>query len=244
MGIDMSRMAAAAIEAALDDGKPHRRRLSGMRAVATGAALAVAARVAVSKAPGHVRVPHLSAVPDLVRDRLADRGWLPEDAEDDFDDEEFDDEEPQAEGDEDFDDEDLGDDEPEDDEPQAEAEDDEPEDDEPQDEPEDEEPQGKGDDEQPDDERPDDDGEPRRSPAPGVALTADGDGRQARGSAPDIIGMLGAHRSRPPVMSRARTRARRRIDPAAKPPEPPEREAEESKRSNRRKKATTKAGGK
>ncbi|MEN3281141.1 MAG: hypothetical protein V7607_2281 [Solirubrobacteraceae bacterium] len=104
MRVDLSRMTAAAIEAALDDGKPVRRpHLSGMRAVAAGAALAVAARAAVKHAPGLRRMPDLSSVPDLVRERLADRGLLP-DEEDAYDDEQYEDvDDPSAEGDQDED---------------------------------------------------------------------------------------------------------------------------------------------
>src|SRR4051794_28319513 len=96
-------MTAAAIQAALDDGKQQQRRprLSGMRAVATGAALAVAARAAGKHGPGLVHMRHLASLPDRVRDRLADHRWLPDDEE--RDDAEFDDD-PEAGGDEDFED--------------------------------------------------------------------------------------------------------------------------------------------
>jgi len=125
--VDLSRMTAAAIEAALDDGKEQQRRprLSGMRAVATGAALAVAARAAVKHGPGLAQMRHLASLPDLVRDRLADHGWLPDDEE--RDDAEYDDDDPEAEGDEDFDDDDPeaeGDEDFDDDDPEAEGDDD------------------------------------------------------------------------------------------------------------------------
>jgi hypothetical protein len=110
--VDLSRMTAAAIEAALDDGSHKRRpRLSGMRAVAAGAALAVAARAAVKHGPTLPRMPDISSLPELVRERLADHGWLPDD--EDERDEQYDqdgyDDDPDAEGDEDFDDDEDGD---------------------------------------------------------------------------------------------------------------------------------------
>jgi hypothetical protein len=104
VGIDLSRVASSALEAALDDGDERRKR-SGLRTLAAGAALAVAARAAVSKAPGLVHMPDLSGLrdmPDRVRDRLADAGWIDDEQEvedeqpEDFDD----DEEPEEEEDE------------------------------------------------------------------------------------------------------------------------------------------------
>src|SRR4051794_10987582 len=78
MSIDLSRVASKALETAIEeDGKP-RRRGSTMRAMAAGAALAVAARAAVSRAPGLVHLPNLDGlrdIPDRVRDRLAEAGW-------------------------------------------------------------------------------------------------------------------------------------------------------------------------
>jgi Gas vesicle synthesis protein GvpO len=101
---DLNRAVVAAIEAAFEeDQQPRRRRLKGFRAVAIGAALAAGARVAASKAPV---LPRLAAsrVPDLVRDRLTERGWLggeePEDEEFDEEPEAEADEEPEAEADE------------------------------------------------------------------------------------------------------------------------------------------------
>ena len=81
MAIDISRVAAAAIDTALNDGTPPRRRRSGLRAVAAGAALATVARVAVTKAPELRRVLDVSRVTERVRDELAERGWLPEENE-------------------------------------------------------------------------------------------------------------------------------------------------------------------
>src|SRR5436190_534708 len=87
MRIDLSKAAAAALDAALADAQP-RKRLTAPRAIVAGATLAIAARYAVTKAPSLPRVPAPSAVPGLVpdglrdhmpdglRDRLAERGWL------------------------------------------------------------------------------------------------------------------------------------------------------------------------
>jgi hypothetical protein len=258
-------MTAAAIEAALDDGKQRRPRLSGMRAVATGAALAVAARAAVKHGPGMAQMRHLAALPDLVRDRLADHGWLPEDEEreddleyDDADmegDEDFDDD-PEADVDDDFDDEDEDDDEDDDDEdddfdgPEAEAEeDDEPDEGEEDDEDFDDEPEAEvGDDEdvgeEPDADVEEDDGEEetdearngRRTTARGrrsaPRLEVPHNGSRAEGEVPEVLELLSARRSRPPVMSRRRRAAR--VDPVLRPPEPPERESDDAKAGSRK----------
>jgi hypothetical protein len=134
MAIDLSRITSAAVEAALDDGRP-RRRLTAPRALVAGAALAVAARYAMTKAP----LPDLASVPDRIRDELVDRGLLEEEEP------EWDEEEPEAEAEPD---EDVEEEEPEDDvEEEPEAEEDV--DDEPQDEAE----------EEPDDEDEDEDEE-------------------------------------------------------------------------------------
>ena len=101
MRIDLSKAAAAALDAALADAQP-RKRLTAPRAIVAGATVAIAARYAVTKAPSLPRVPALSAVPDLVRDhmpdglrdhmpdglrdRLAERGWLDDEAESDDED--------------------------------------------------------------------------------------------------------------------------------------------------------------
>jgi hypothetical protein len=97
MAFDMNRMVASAIEAAFEDGddEPRRSRHNGVKAVAAGAALVAAARIAVTQAPKLGRVSKLTTlgkvtrVPDMVRDmpgrfreRLADRGWIED--EDDF----------------------------------------------------------------------------------------------------------------------------------------------------------------
>ena len=89
--VDMKRIAAAAAQAALDNGEPQPRKRSGLGAVAAGAMLAVAARVAVSKARGLLHFGDLAQMPDQLRSRLADSGRLRDEGED-LDDHEFDDE--------------------------------------------------------------------------------------------------------------------------------------------------------
>src|SRR5689334_5239290 len=111
--MDLSRMAAAAVEAALEpalkqeheEDKPRRHGVTGMRAMAAGALLVVAARAAARKVPTSALMPAVEGLGDKVRDRVADKlsesGWLPgtDDAddledelpEDEFDDDEFDD---------------------------------------------------------------------------------------------------------------------------------------------------------
>jgi hypothetical protein len=110
MGVDLSRIASSALEAALDDGEQahqRKRRGSALKAVAAGAALAVAAKAAASKAPRLMALPSfdgLRDIPDRVRDRLADAGWLDdeEDVEDEpVDEEDFDDPEEDEEDEED-----------------------------------------------------------------------------------------------------------------------------------------------
>src|SRR5690242_12875238 len=65
-------MTSAALEAALGQERPRRRRLSGMRGLAAGAALGVVAHVAARNAPRLTRVPSLLELTDGVRDRLAE----------------------------------------------------------------------------------------------------------------------------------------------------------------------------
>jgi hypothetical protein len=86
MGVDLGKIATSAIEAALEDGentKSKHKRGSTVKAVAAGAALAVAAKAATSKRTKLmsklVPTPSLDGlrdIPDRVRDRLADAGWL------------------------------------------------------------------------------------------------------------------------------------------------------------------------
>src|ERR687886_381297 len=96
---DMSRVASAAIDAALTDqeAQPQRRGGSALRGVAVGAALAAAARIAVARAPGLPSLSGLSEIPERVRDGLIDRGWLEDDdderVDDALEDEELEDEE-------------------------------------------------------------------------------------------------------------------------------------------------------
>ena len=90
MRVDMKRIAAAAAQAALDNGEPQPRKRSGLGAVAAGAMLAVAARVAVRKA-GLPHIGDLAEMPEQLRNRLAGSGRLRDEGED-LDDHEFDDE--------------------------------------------------------------------------------------------------------------------------------------------------------
>jgi hypothetical protein len=100
MRVDLSKVASAAVEAALVDETP-RRRLSAPKAIAAGAALALAARYAVSKAPNLSRlsaipdlsevtdrvrehvpgsvVEHMADIPDSLRERLAEHGLIDDD---------------------------------------------------------------------------------------------------------------------------------------------------------------------
>jgi hypothetical protein len=225
VGIDINRIAVRAIEAAFEDEQPRpKRRHSGLKAVAAGAALVAAARVAVTKAPDMPGLSKLSGaalsrVPDMVRDRLDEYGMTgqAEPAEDELpeeelaEDEEF--EEPEAELEEEpeaeFEDEDEED----------EPEDDEPEDDEPPEGPE----AGAEEEDLPEDEDLDED-EPEAE-APELAVDEDGGGRRT----PDVMELMNPH-SPPPVLTGARGRSRRRIRPAARPPAPPRRGSEEERR--------------
>jgi hypothetical protein len=264
--IDVNRVAQAALEAALtDEREPPRRKspLRGLTAVAAGAALATAARVAVKKAPALLpNVPRLSGMTDGLhglRDRLADHGWIEDEEESPLD--EFG-EEPADELDDEPADEFEEDDEPadeseDDDEPADEAEwDDDAEDD---DEDEDDEDDEDGDDDETDDDGPDasedeedwdeedeeePDEEPEDEPAPSIELGSNGGGRQASGRrTPDLMRSLSAHR-RPPVMRSGE----RELDPADQPPEPPKRKQQRSSKQRsskqRSSKSKSKAGGK
>jgi hypothetical protein len=194
VSVDLSHLASAAVAAALDDGKPRRRGLTGLRAVVLGAALGTAARVAVARAP----VPDFARLPDLVRDRLADRGLLPDDEEgedfperpEDAPEAEASDEEPQAEDEEPEGEEE----EPEgDEEPQAEDEEPEGEDEEPEG---DEEPQAEEEPQGNDESQADEEPQPEES-------EADSEGDET----PDLLGALSG--------------GRRRVRPASRPPRAP-----------------------
>jgi hypothetical protein len=96
MALDLRRMAAAALEAALHDEAtppPPRKHRSGPRVVATAAALGAVAGVVWTAA--RPRLPDLSELGGRARDRLADFGLL---------DDEFDDAEGYADDDEPYDD--------------------------------------------------------------------------------------------------------------------------------------------
>jgi hypothetical protein len=207
--IDMSRVASAAIEAALDEEKPRRRRLTGVKAIATGAALAVAAQAAAKRAPVH-RLADLASMPERLRERVQERGWLDDD-EPDSRNGHYD--EPVDEEDEDYEPEDEEDEEDED-----EPEDEEDEDFEPEDE--DDEPRADARDEEPEAEadEPDEPDEPdrRRERTENGAPAAD---------VPNVLALLSARRPRPRFMSRATAR----VDPAARPPEPPESDSDDER---------------
>jgi hypothetical protein len=76
MHVDMRRVAATAARTALENGEPHSRKRSGLGAVAAGAMLAVAARVAVSKVPGLPHFEDLGQLSDQLRNRLIGSGLL------------------------------------------------------------------------------------------------------------------------------------------------------------------------
>jgi len=182
MAIDLGRIANKALEAAIEDDQP-RKHGSTVRALAAGAAVAIAARAAASKAPGLVHLPGLGGlrdIPDRVRDRLADVGWL--DDESDVDDEpldEYSDEEPVDEADEDDEDEDEGEDESDEDEGDAEPldeygeSDDEPVDE--SDEDEDFEDEDFDDEDEPEDEAESDDEDFDEEPAPELEIESEDD---------------------------------------------------------------------
>jgi hypothetical protein len=188
MGVDLSRVVSKALEAALEDvdHEPQRKGGGALKAVAAGAALAVAAKAASSKTPWIVKklvpTPNLDGlrdIPDRVRDRLADAGWLGDEqdidaddlvpdsplAEQDEDVEDEEDAEPEDEGDEDFDEDEDEDDEDVDEDPEAEADEDFEDEDEDEDE-------GESDDE---DELDEEDAEESDTPALDLLLESDDD---------------------------------------------------------------------
>ena len=77
MGIDFSRVATSALQAALEDGqqpeaKQHHRRLTAGKAIVAGAAVAVAAKYAVDKASPLKRKAAMAAVRHTVRNTFGD----------------------------------------------------------------------------------------------------------------------------------------------------------------------------
>jgi hypothetical protein len=185
MGIDFSRVASSALQAALEDGqqpeaKQRHRRLTAGKAIIAGAAVAVAAKYAVDKTPPLKRKAAMAAVrhtarsafgdviPESLHDKLMDSGSFDHDDEDfdapqgetqEFFDEPEDEEGSEPEDEEPEEPEDEGLDEPEDDEePEAEKEEEEPV------EEEDEEPEAEEEeDEEPEEEEEEDEKKPRRS---------------------------------------------------------------------------------
>jgi len=98
VGIDISRVATSALQAALEDGqqpepKQHRRRLTAGKAILGGAALAVAAKYAVDKTSPLKRKAAMAAVrhtvrntfgdviPESLHDKLMDSGFFDQDDE-------------------------------------------------------------------------------------------------------------------------------------------------------------------
>jgi len=209
---DMSRMTSAALEAMLADEEPRRRRVSGMRGLAAGAALGVMARVAIRNAPGLPRVPsipNLSELTDGVRERFAER-FLTDEEEPEAEEAVPEEEEPEDEADDepgDWDDE--PDDEGPDDDAGGETE--------PEPGDEDDEPEGEADEEEEED----------ADLPPAVEHQSNGQGRAAESATPDVMEALSAAPSPRPAVLR-RGRSGRRVDPAARPPEPPQHESEES----------------
>ena len=191
MGIDFSRVATSALQAALEDGqqpeaKQHHRRLTAGKAIVAGAAVAVAAKYAVDKTSGLKGKAAMAAlrhtarstfgdvIPESLHDKLMDSGFF------DHEDEDFDGpqgetqdffEEPEGEEGEESEDQEFFD-EPEDEEPEEPEDEglDEPEDDEEPDAEEEEEepveeegdePEAEEEDEEPEEEE--DEEKPRRS---------------------------------------------------------------------------------
>jgi hypothetical protein len=273
VAVDINRVVASAIETAFEGEEhhePRRSRHRGVKALAAGAALVATARVVGTYAPKLSKLGALSAlgkatqlpdmvrdIPDRLRDRLADSGWLPADS--DVEDEDFDEDEGYDEED------DYG-----------APEDEQPEDEQPEDEqPEDVDSEGEGD-EGPDDEggggpddedegegggggdatepEPDEDDEQPQAVASGSAieqaaegLELDTNGHRAsgQGAAPDVIGILSAHGEPPPLLTR--TDRSRHIDPVTRPPKPPTESESRSKpdsRSGSKSKSSSGSGSK
>jgi hypothetical protein len=268
VAVDINRVVASAIETAFEGEEhhePRRSRHRGVKALAAGAALVATARVVGTHAPKLSKLGALSAlgkatqlpdmvrdIPDRLRDRLADSGWLPADS--DVEDEDFDEDEGYDEED------DYGapeDEQPEDEQPEdgdSEGEGDEGPDDEGGGGPDDEdegEGGGGGDATEPE---PDEDDEQPQAVASGSAieqaaegLELDTNGHRAsgQGAAPDVIGILSAHGEPPPLLTR--TDRSRHIDPVTRPPKPPTESESRSKpdsRSGSKSKSSSGSGGK
>ncbi|HKN93449.1 MAG TPA: hypothetical protein VJU60_03880 [Thermoleophilaceae bacterium] len=246
--IDMGRVASTAIETALNgEQQPRRHRMTGLKAVAAGAALATAARVAVSKAPSLTKaaaltkMPRLGDLTDNVRDRLSEYGWIDEEQpepdayEDEYGDEDYEDEpaEDEAEGDES--EEPVAQDEPDEEDEPDEDDGDEWDDEEDEDGEDDDGPQDAAEDEPEEDEEDAEEDDEEESPPPLELGTNGGGSTRASGGVPDLMAALG-RRPRPRVMRRAETD----IDPAEQPPEPPKQRSAKQRST----KTKSKAGGK
>jgi hypothetical protein len=225
MGIDFSRVATSALQAALEDGqqpeaKQHHRRLTAGKAIVAGAAVAVAAKYALDKASPLKRKAAMAAVrhtvrntfgdviPESLHDKLMDSGFFDHEDEDfdgpqgetrDF----FEESEEEQSDDQDFFEEPDEEEESEDQDFFDEPEDDEPEDDE-GDEPEDE-PEGDAEAEPEDDA--DEDDEPRDED--GAQRAADAAPANGRAEAPGVMDVLSDTPRR-----RRRTRRSSKVDPA------------------------------
>jgi hypothetical protein len=230
MGIDFSRVATSALQAALEDGqqpeaKQHHRRLTAGKAIVAGAAVAVAAKYAVDKASPLKRKAAMAAVrhtvrntfgdviPESLHDKLMDSGFF------DHEDEDFDgpqgetqdffaEPEEEQSDDQDFFEEPDEEEESEDQDFFDEPEDDEPEDDE-GDEPEDE-PEGDAEAEPEDgvdEDDVDEDDEPRDEE--GAQRAADAAPANGRAEAPGVMDVLSDTPRR-----RRRTRRSSKVDPA------------------------------
>jgi hypothetical protein len=263
IGIDPDRVVVAAVDAALGESAPRRKKHHPGRVLAAGAAVAAAAAVGQRRMPRLAKVPlrmglhklgdlaHVDDLADAVRDRLSGHREEPDDDYvDEAGDEDFDDED-----DEGFDDEDDEgfDDEPEDDGgPRGEGDeldDDELDDEEPDDEedaadepvaedeePVDEEPEPVEDD---DDLEPEDEDEDEDIAAHSVklGLPVESNGHRVRGPVPDLLEALRTPHRRAPVMRHDALR----VDPATRPPKPDESRARTQRRDRRSKNTNSKA---
>ncbi|HEY1596045.1 MAG TPA: hypothetical protein VGF74_11660 [Thermoleophilaceae bacterium] len=168
--IDLGRVATTALETALNGEQPaQHRRFTGVKALAAGAALAAAARVAVRKAPSLPGLPDVSGLTDRIRERLAEEGWIEhEDFADDDEDPMDDDAEAEADPDDDFDEDES------DDGDEEESEDDEPP------------PDDSGDQTEIEDDSDDDDSDDEEDEgSPGLEVRANG-----AGQSPDLMEIL------------------------------------------------------
>ncbi len=228
MKIDVKRVAASALEAALNEEPEPPHRLRGVRTLAAGAALVTAARMGEKHMPrlsklrlfehAVAKLEDVGNLPDLadaVRERFSDYVHHDDDAGDaeDYEDEDY--EEEGEDGEDDWDE----------DAPSDESDEDEPERDQDGGEPSD----ANGDDAP----RGDDNEESQPEAAGNVSDDEGEQGREGPDSdTPDLVDALSEHHSRPPVMERMAED----LDPAARAPQAVERLADD--RSSRSRGAT------